>query len=102
MSGGLSEDIDRELKEAAGLVAEEARSLFVRYDARSAAGFRPRTKGFGRALVEQRRRRTTGRHPEFGALQMRKALLPGLWHKANEVEHRLEEMIDRLGGRYGF
>lgn len=102
MSAELSKDIDRELKEAAGIVADEARSRFTSIDSRSASGFRPRTKGFGRAFVEQSRRRTTGKRPDYGALQMRRALLPALGSKQDEVIDRLDRMLGRLGGDYGF
>lgn len=102
MSGDLSKEVDRELKEAAGIVAEEARSLFSSYDSRSASGFRPRVKGFGRAFVEQSRRRTTGKRPDYGALQMRRALLPALGSKQAEVIERLDKMLGRLGDDNGF
>lgn len=102
MSGDLNKEVDRELKEAAGIVSEEARSRFVAYNSGSAAGFRPRVKGFGRAFVEQSRRRKTGKRPDYGALQMRKALLPALGAKQNEVIERLDKMLGRLGGDYGF
>ena len=102
MSKDLSKSVDNELKEAGDVVAQEARSLFMHYDARSAVGFRPRVRGFGRVVVEQRRRRTTGKRGDYGSLQMQKALIPGLWHKADEVERVLERMLDRLAGRYRF
>lgn len=102
MSSDLNKEIDDELKKAAGIVRDEAQSRFQSIDARSAAGFRPRLKGFGRAFVEQSRRRTTGQHPEYGALQMRRALLPALSEKQDEVVEQLDRMLGRLGGDYGF
>jgi len=102
MSKELSKDLDRELREIGDVVAQEARALFSDYDARSAMGFRSRTRGFGRVEVEQRRRKTTGQHPEFGSLQMRKALLPARARKRDEIYDRVDRMLGRLGGDYGF
>jgi len=100
--GDLRKELNRELIEVGKIVAEDARSRFAGISASSAAGFRPRTRGFGSAVVEQRRRRTTGQHPQFGALQMRRALLPALFSKEGEVVKGLEDMLDRLGSSNGF
>src|SRR4029077_10549899 len=55
-------------------VKQDAAALFQRYDAGSAAGYKTRVRQRG-ISVEQSLRKTTGKHPEFGRLQMRKALL---------------------------
>ena len=102
MGGGLNKDIDRELREAGQIVADDARSRFSGISASSAAGFRPRTRGFGRVVVEQRKGRTTGRRGDYGALQMRRALLPALGAKQDEVVKALDQMLGRLGGENGF
>ncbi len=102
MSKDLSRDVDRELKEAAQIVADDARRRLAPFSARSAAGIRPRVRGFGRVSVEQSRRRTTGKRPDWGARQMRLDFLPALRAKAPEVERALDEMLDRLAGRNGF
>lgn len=44
--------------------------------AATAAGFRVRVRAGGRVEIEQSLPRTTGMHPEYGALMMTKALLP--------------------------
>lgn len=90
----LARELNRELRRAADIVAQDARGRFAQYDARSAAGFRGRVKGGGRAVAEQRRRRTTGQHPEYGALQMTRALLPALAAKRPQVERSVEQMLD--------
>ena len=97
----LAKDLRSELKEAGDIIRTEASSLFSRYDARSAAGYRTRVRQKGTA-VEQSLKRTTGKHPQWGALQMRVALLPARSSKAPEVERRLEDMLDRLGKDNGF
>lgn len=94
--GDLRKGLNREIRQAGQVVADDARARFSGISPRSAAGFRPRTKGYGRAVVEQRLRRTTGKRGDYGALQMRRALLPALGAKRNEVLRNLEEMLDRL------
>ena len=98
----LGKNLERELLVAAQLVADNARSRFSVIDARSAAGMRPRIRGFGRVVVEQRYRRTTGQHPEFGSLQMRRALLPAMREEEPMVIATIEGMLDRLGLEEGF
>ena len=55
---------------------------------RSAAGFRSRVKGFGRVMVEQRRRKTTGLRGDYGALQMQQALIPARSEAIPPDHHR--------------
>ena len=98
----LKHQLERKLTDAAQLVAVSARSRFSAIDARSAGGFRPRVKGFGRVVVEQRYRRTTGLRPDFGSLQMRRALLPALYSEQDQVMHELEDMLDTIGRKEGF
>lgn len=101
VSADAAKELRRELKELAEPVREEARRLFAPLSPRSAAGFRVAVRSRGVA-VEQRLRRTTGRRPDFGSLQMQRALLPALGAKRGEVERGLEEMLDRLGSKEGF
>lgn len=98
----LRKEIDVALREAAQKVAEDARSKFAGIDSRSASGFRPRIRGFGRVVVEQRLKRTTGQHPEFGSLQMRRALLPALGENQEHVIDTLDNLLDTLGRSNGF
>lgn len=104
MSGGLSKDVDKELRGAAKIVSDEARSLSAShgFSQRSVTGLRPRTKGFGRAFVEQSRRKTTGKRGDFGAMQMQRVLLPALARKQDDVVKALDKMLARLGGEYDF
>lgn len=98
----LNKDLERELLAAATLVKEDAYQRFVGVDLKSAGGFRPRIRGFGRVVVEQRYRKTTGQHPNFGSLQMRRALLPALSAQEEPVMKAVEGMLDRLGLEEGF
>jgi len=92
-------DIMRETRKAfakvGDLVKDEAAQLFESIDARSAAGFKTRVRQRGVA-VEQSLRRTTGKRPDFGALQMREALEPALEVKADEIEDEMQEAIDTV------
>lgn len=88
-----------ELRHAGSLVRDDAEQRFGRYGsaaagaasfggnrashADSAAGYRVRVRQRG-IEVEQSIRKTTGRHPEYGAAQMRHGLIPAA--KAKEPE----------------
>src|SRR4029077_2844224 len=61
-----------ELRKAAEHVRLDGATLFAPTDAKSAAGYRTRVRQRGVA-VEQSLRKTTGQHPEFSALQVRRA-----------------------------
>lgn len=98
----LTRELDRELLAVGQIVADDARRRFNAVDERSAAGFRPRLRGFGRLEVEQRRRRKTGKRPDYGALQMRRALLSARAANTERVVDSLDAMLDRIGRTNGF
>lgn len=81
------------------IVKVEAAARFASYDARSAAGYRTVVRQRG-VSVEQSLRKTTGKRPDFGALQMTKALIPALDDKADEVEHAMEAAIDKVADHF--
>lgn len=87
--------VHEKLREAGTVVREDAYRRFGRYSERSAHGFRVRSR-VGGVFVEQSKRKTTGEHPEWGALQMQRALIPALDANADEVERRLEQALDDL------
>ena len=101
-SDDVKRELEQELRAAGEIVATSARSKFVGIDQRSAAGFKSKTKGFGRVVVQQSRRRTTGRRGDFGSLQMRRALLPAVGENQAQVLEHIEGMLDRIGRRNGF
>jgi hypothetical protein len=76
-------------------VRTDASSRFAPVDARSAAGYRTRVRQRGIA-VEQSIPRSTGLHPEYGALQMREALLPALMTNQDELERGIERALDQV------
>lgn len=98
---GLAKELRKELREAGNIVRDDAGPRFAKYDAVSAAGYRTKVRQRG-VSVEQTLGRTTGRRPDFGALQMRKALEPALDAKQGEVIDQLDGMVDRLASREGF
>ena len=87
--------IHTKLREAGDVVREDAARRFLRYDVKTASGFRIRSR-VGGVFVEQKLRKTTGLHPEFGALQMRVALVPALDAKSNEVVRRMDQALEQL------
>ena len=98
----LQKDLDASLLAAGVEIAHIAAAKFSFYDAKSAMGFRPRMRGFGRLVVEQRYRKTTGLHPQFGSLQITKALLPARAEGEPMLVAGLEHMLDTLGREEGF
>ena len=87
------------LRDVGDVVRDEAQSRFSSVNSRSAAGFKTRVRQRGIA-VEQSIRKTTGKHPEYGSLQMRKALLPALMSKEDDMNRELERAMARIGKAY--
>lgn len=91
----LGFELRNELKEVGELVRVDAAARFKHYNARSAAGYR--TYVTRKAVnVSQSIKRTTGRNPEYGALQMRKALLPALDAKEGQIMLGFEKVLDKV------
>jgi hypothetical protein len=101
MDADVAKELRRELKDAGTVVQQQAISLFSPISAGSALGFKVRVRQRGVA-VEQSKRRTTGLHPEFGGLQMRRALLPALESNEDAVVAKVEHMLDTVGRKLGF
>jgi len=97
----LTKELRKELREAGNIVRDDARPRFASVDAGSAAGFHTVVRQRG-VSVEQRLGRTTGQRPDFGALQLRRALEPALDAKQGEVVDQLDGMLDRIGRQQGF
>lgn len=87
------------LRDVGGIVQRDAVRRLSPIDARSAAGYRVyvRQRGVG---VEQSLRKTTGVHPEWGAYQMRHALLPALAAKEGDVEQAMERALDLVANKF--
>lgn len=94
----LAKEVRQAFREAAEPVRVEAALLFAPVSARSAAGYRVVVRQRGVA-VEQKYGRTTGDHPEFGAMQMQTALIPALQRNEDKVFDGTERVIGRLINR---
>lgn len=68
-------------------------------DKRSAAGYKTRVRQRG-VGVEQSLKRTTGKHPEWGAYQMRHALIPALEDNEAETMRRMEAALDDVAAQF--
>jgi hypothetical protein len=88
-------ELRKAFRDAGELVRSDAASRFSPIDARSAAGYKVRVRQRGVA-VEQSLRKTTGKHPQYGALQMRRALIPALDANEARTEHAIEEALDTV------
>ena len=75
------------------LVRRDAAERLTKYSERSAHGLKVRVRQRGVA-VEQSLAKVTGKRPDYGSLQMRKALLPALEEQQERVD---EQMADALG-----
>jgi hypothetical protein len=84
------------LREVAKPVLEDARRGLSRYDARSASRLGISVRKAGTVSVEQRLRRTTGAHPQFGALQQHQVLEPALSMNTAVVMRGFEDALDDI------
>jgi len=88
-------EIRHALRDVGELVRSDAAVRFAPIDARSAAGYKVRVRQRGVA-VEQSLRRTTGKHPQYGALQMRRALVPALHENEAETIMKMNEALEKV------
>ena len=82
-------------RESGEIVRADAAQRLAKYSTTSAAGLKVRVRQRGVA-VEQSLKKTTGAHPQYGSLQMRKALLPALREKEPQVEAKFEEALEKV------
>lgn len=96
-------DARREFREAFADVGEgvraESERRFARYDPRSASGYRVGVRA-SYVIVYQSFRKTTGQRPDYGALQMRKALLAAAASEESDINERLETAVDRIADHF--
>lgn len=95
-----------ELRKAAEPVRDSARLKLTKGVARSpsiartAAGYRVIVRRTGIVSVEQKLRKTTGKRPDFGALQMREALVPALEENRDDVNREMDDAVERIVERF--
>jgi hypothetical protein len=100
------------MKVAGDFVRDDSRHLFTGGAARTASiqktadNFETRVRAGGQSeailVVGQKLRKTSGLHPEWGALQMTKAFLPAQARDMDEVTHILADGVGNLLRRHGF
>jgi hypothetical protein len=90
------------LRSAAEPVRRSAESRFSRYSSRTASKFGISVRRSGTVSVEQRLRKTTGKRPGWGSLQMSKGLLPALKAEQPEVIRVFERILDEAIQDGGF
>lgn len=90
-----------ELRKAAEPALVDARARLRPISVKSAGKLGISIRKVGTVTVEQRLRRTTGLRKDFGALQMRKSLLPALAENADEVTDALADVLDRQLAAWG-
>lgn len=88
------------LRQVAEPVLADAQAKLSRYDARSASRLGISVRRTGTVSVEQRLRRTTGAHKQFGSLQMVEALMPALDENADMIERRFEHALDDIADAF--
>lgn len=94
-------DLQAALRLIAVPVAADARRLASPFGEATVAGIAPGARVAG-AVVRQRRRKTTGHHPEFGGLLMRRALEPALQENETKIVEGVERLFDTLAIKHGF
>lgn len=88
-----------DLRAAGRIVQADAVMRLAHYNPEAARTLRVAVRQRGVA-VEQSHPRVTGKRPDFGALQMNRALIPALDDKRGEVEQMVERTLDRLAARF--
>lgn len=92
-------EVRKTFREVGDIVRDDARERFSGLSERTAAGFRTVVRQRG-VSVEQKLRKTTGLRPDWGAIQMRKALLPALNSKERQVVREFEQAMDRVADHF--
>lgn len=86
-------------REVGDIVRVDAAHRLDELSPKAASGLRTRVRQRGVA-VEQSLRRTTGKRPDWGAIQMKDALLPAVESKEGEVVEAMDDAIDRIADRF--
>lgn len=82
-------------------VKRRATQLFMSTDARSASKYGVSVRRTGIVAVEQRLRRVTGKRGDYGALQMRRALIPAGEMEVDTAAEMMAEAVERIAEKLG-
>jgi hypothetical protein len=104
----IAEVVPQALAQAGERVRQDAYERFSPISPDSAAGFKVRARKRG-VVVAQGKRKRTGQRPDFGRLQMERALTPALRSNEREAIRLVQKVVDeacrnfnRRGGTFGF
>jgi hypothetical protein len=89
-----NKEVREAFREAGDIVKVHAVPRLAKNSTKSAAGFKTRVRQRGVA-VEQSLLKTTGKRPDWGSLQMRKALLPAVEKTWPELEAEFVKAVDK-------
>ena len=96
----LALEFGKDLKAAAAPVVAAAKAK-EKWQGASIGTIRAKRAG-ARVYVEQSAKKVTGKRGDFGALQMRQALIPALDENAAEVFAGVEIVLDKYANSAGF
>lgn len=88
------------LRKVGEIVRDDAQQRFDEVDDGRRHKFGVSVRRTGVVAVEERLRRTTGKRGDFGALQMRKGLIPAGDAKAREAEDEMGRALDELADKF--
>ena len=97
---GVEKEVKEELKKLAEPVAADARGRISRYRGASTATIKPYATMKG-AVVRQQIKKRTGKHSQFGSLQMGH-LIGALEDNESSVVEGVEDLLDFLKRKEGF
>ncbi len=100
-AAGPKNEFPKALRKVAEPVRQTTSALLAPYSSTTAAGVRSRVKTAS-VSVQQSLRKTTGDHPNYGGLQMRRGFLPALARNEREIIAGVEDMLDDIIRKAGF
>lgn len=95
LAAGTAAELRAALAQEAEPVAADARQRLSAYSGASVGTIGPRVV-FAGVFVTQRARKVTGLRPDFGALQMRKAMIPALEDHADGIVAGADRALGRF------
>ena len=101
----LAADLRTRLRAVGELVARDVRQRVGRFSPpspRTGAGVKVRVRSAGLVTVEQTKRKTTGKRPDWGVTQMKDAFLPAADANEETVVRGVDAAIERVARSHGF
>ena len=97
LSRALQRELGEQLAEIAEPVAQDVRRRAAAegYGERTVSGIAAGRRR-GSAVVRQRRKKVTGKRPDFGAIQLREVFVPAVEANRAATERRVEDFLERI------